>query len=66
MLTDTEDKRLGAIEKAGIEVREDTAIRSNEISQGLLSVEHPDGKRRGKGYLAVPPSFFYAGGESYF
>jgi hypothetical protein len=42
-----------------IEVREDTTIRPNDISQGLLLVEHLDGKRRGKGYLVFPLSFFY-------
>ena len=46
------------VEKAGrTAVREDTTIRSNDISQGLLHVEHLDEKRRGKGYLAVPASF---------
>ncbi len=61
------DKENMEVEKAGrIEAREDTTIRSNDISQSLLRVEHLDGKRRGKGYLAVPLSFFYAGGESYF
>jgi hypothetical protein len=61
------DQEKIEVEKAGrIEVREDTAIRSNDISQGLLRVEHLDGKEKGKGYLAVPFSFFSAGGEYYF
>jgi hypothetical protein len=61
------DKEKVEVEKAGrIGVREDTTIRSNDILQGLLRVGHLDGKRRGRGYLAVPLSFFYGGGDPIF
>ena len=49
------EKKNIEVEKAGrTEVREDTTIRSNDISQRLLRVEHLDGKRRGGTILPFP------------
>jgi hypothetical protein len=47
----------------GIEVREETRIRSNGYLTGSLLVEHLHGKRRGKATLPFP---FLSSMRSYF